>query len=265
MKQTIIIIIILVVLVGAAALLFNRGAAPEPEVPETVATSYSDGTTVVEATFDNVNETVTFSHPSLGETTLPRAVSASGARYANEDESLVFWEHQGELTITEDGETLFAGPAQNHNSSRSNRTEGVSNPDVDQDGQTDIEVGTTDPGEGSTDDGIIHTWVWTQTVMNDDTVITPQETGAFTLTLEADGSAHGTTDCNSFTGSYELGADDAIAFSPLAMTRMFCEGSQEAEFTDMLTEADHYFMDENGNLVLLLPFDSGSVLFEAQQ
>lgn len=40
------------------------------------------------------------------EYNLQRARSASGARYANEDESIVFWEHQGEATLKINGETV---------------------------------------------------------------------------------------------------------------------------------------------------------------
>lgn len=40
------------------------------------------------------------------EYALNRAVSGSGARYANEDESVVFWEHQGEAMLEVDGEMV---------------------------------------------------------------------------------------------------------------------------------------------------------------
>ena len=50
-----------------------------------------------------------FTHPILGTVTLPIARSASGARYANEDESLVFWEHQEEVTITKNNQQIFQG------------------------------------------------------------------------------------------------------------------------------------------------------------
>jgi len=37
---------------------------------------------------------------------LQRAISGSGARYVNEDESMVFWEHQGEARLEIDGEIV---------------------------------------------------------------------------------------------------------------------------------------------------------------
>lgn len=42
---------------------------------------------------------------------LSRVRSASGARYATEDESIVFWEHQGEATVWRDDEPIAEGCA----------------------------------------------------------------------------------------------------------------------------------------------------------
>src|SRR6056297_1530724 len=36
-----------------------------------------------------------------------RVISASGARYANDDETVVFWEHQGEAMVEIDGKTMY--------------------------------------------------------------------------------------------------------------------------------------------------------------
>lgn len=40
---------------------------------------------------------------------LSRVRSASGARYATDDESIVFWEHQGEATVWRDDEPIAEG------------------------------------------------------------------------------------------------------------------------------------------------------------
>lgn len=74
--------------------------------------SYSDSITTINASFNNTKQTVTFSQNDIGTVTLSRAMSGSGIRYANSDESLVFWEHQEELTITKDGKILFQGKVQ---------------------------------------------------------------------------------------------------------------------------------------------------------
>ena len=44
----------------------------------------------------------------------------------------------------------------------------------------------------------------------------------------------GTTDCNGFSGSYTQ-TDVRLESGPFAMTKMFCEGSQEMEFMNLVT------------------------------
>ncbi|MGM0629423.1 MAG: MliC family protein [Patescibacteria group bacterium] len=63
------------------------------------------------------------------EYTLNRAVSGSGARYANEDDSVVFWEHQAEAMLEIDGETVAKNcrlPTAEENSEETDR-EGANN------------------------------------------------------------------------------------------------------------------------------------------
>jgi heat shock protein HslJ len=52
-----------------------------------------------------------------------------------------------------------------------------------------------------------------------------------------------------------------IETGPFMMTKMFCEGSQEMEFQDMLDEPMTFMFTDAGELVLMLPYDSGSVIF----
>ena len=116
-KKQIYAIISVVVLVIFGTLAFKghrisiKEEAKESNTPPSsiVSASYSDGKLTVVANYDISNKTVSFNHPSVGTITLPIAISGSGARYANEDESLVFWEHQDELTITRDGVEIFRG------------------------------------------------------------------------------------------------------------------------------------------------------------
>ncbi len=115
-KSKVFIIVILVVIFLSVLTLLtykpvneNKALEPQP-VAKVTATSaqFSDGATTIEAMF-NSDSTVTFNHSITGLVTLPIAVSGSGARYANSDQSLVFWEHQGEVTITKDGNQVFKG------------------------------------------------------------------------------------------------------------------------------------------------------------
>lgn len=105
-------------------------------------------------------------------------------------------------------------------------------------------------------------WVWERTVMNDDTTVTPEKSDAFTLTF-TDGQLSGTTDCNGFGGSYELSGYNSIAFGQMMQTLMDCENSQEEIFIKHVTESNSVYFDGE-TLALLLPYDSGSVLFKKQ-
>jgi len=107
-----------------------------------------------------------------------------------------------------------------------------------------------------------HIWVWDKTVMSNDDIIIPQKPKVFTLKFAKEKMVSGTTDCNNFFGPYNITEDHKITFGPLSSTLMFCEGSQESVFVSQISESNKFFFDEAGNLVLLLPFDSGSVIFK---
>ncbi len=95
--------------------------------------------------------------------------------------------------------------------------------------------------------------------MNNDDTITPIQKDAFTITFD-DEKITGTTDCNSFFGTYKTDKNN-LEFGPLGSTKKFCMDSQESEFIKYLTESSSYMFDQ-GNLILLLKFDSGSFIFE---
>lgn len=190
----------------------------------------SEDGTLVSASFNNTNNTVTFSLPDLGTVTLPQAMSASGARYANTDESLVFWEHQGELRITQNDKDIFVGQLQSTNNQTSSTVVGK-------------------------------TYIWQKTVMSNGQVISPNKPGMFQVTFGEDGRVAGKTDCNSFTGSYKVN-DMLIEIGDLASTLMYCEGSQETEFTQSFakvasfqqisdTEISFSLADEAGHIYMM--------------
>jgi len=105
-KKIVIGIIIILAVIAIGAAFFMRDSSSPSDM---VTASYTDGTTTIEALFDNDAETVTFTQASVGTITLDRAVSASGARYTDKEERIVFWEHQNEVTITKGYEELFKG------------------------------------------------------------------------------------------------------------------------------------------------------------
>ena len=104
------------------------------------------------------------------------------------------------------------------------------------------------------------TWMWEKTIMSDGTIITPKK-NIFSITFNKEGKLNGKTDCNGFFGSYTIGSDGFMTFGPIGSTLMYCEGSQEADFTKPLSEVSRYTSDTNDNLTLLLKNDSGAVVF----
>ncbi len=108
-------------------------------------------------------------------------------------------------------------------------------------------------------------WTWEKTVMGDGTTVLPKKAEAFTITFASDNKVSGTTDCNRFGGSYQVGSDGILTLGSLVSTKMFCEGSQEEEFTTAVAKTGHYIIDEAGNLALLLSADSGTIFFKKNQ
>jgi heat shock protein HslJ len=105
-------------------------------------------------------------------------------------------------------------------------------------------------------------WIWEKTVMNNDTIVTPKKADVFSITFDlAEKKISGTTDCNGIFGEYTF-TENGISFSPMAMTRMFCQDSQETEFSNMIADATGYMFTKEGDLVLLLKLDSGAVVFK---
>ncbi|MBP9715690.1 MAG: META domain-containing protein [Candidatus Pacebacteria bacterium] len=103
-------------------------------------------------------------------------------------------------------------------------------------------------------------WNWIKTVYSDDKIVTPLKDKKFTLTFKHDNTFSATTDCNGVGGAYKT-KDKNITFDKMMSTLMYCDGSQEAEFTKMLTETQSYMFTSKGELILMLKYDSGSVYF----
>lgn len=104
-------------------------------------------------------------------------------------------------------------------------------------------------------------WQWVSALYEDGRTITPKKPDAFTLTFTKDGRFSASTDCNGVGGEYTT-KDDVIAFDKMMSTLMFCEGSQEAEFSELLTNTTGYSFSSKGELLLHLKFDSGTVVFK---
>jgi membrane-bound inhibitor of C-type lysozyme len=103
-------------LLGAATCSASSCAAPgaEPPADHSIAASFAcDDGKKIHAVF------VTGSQPSVKlslsdgrETVLPQVISASGARYANRDESFVFWNKGRGAVVEEAGHPTYTGCVQ---------------------------------------------------------------------------------------------------------------------------------------------------------
>ena len=105
------------------------------------------------------------------------------------------------------------------------------------------------------------TWNWVNTKYSNDTVVTPRVSNKFTLTLKADKTFSATTDCNGIGGEYTV-VGNKITFTKMMSTLMYCEGSQESDFSKMLNQTQGFLFTSKGELVLTLKMDSGSVIFK---
>ncbi len=103
-------------------------------------------------------------------------------------------------------------------------------------------------------------WVWLSALYNDGRSMTPRKAGAFTLTFGADGRFSAKTDCNSVGGTYTA-SGNTLTFGAMMSTKMYCEGSQESEFTTLLSNTASYLFTSRGELILELKYDSGTATF----
>lgn len=111
-------------------------------------------------------------------------------------------------------------------------------------------------------EGIQGSWAWKETVYNNDTKDVPAGPTFFVIAFHENGSFASTTDCNNLVGSFEL-EDNSIKITKIGSTLMACEDSSlQDEYMKSLQDAASYFIDDEGRLVLELPYDTGSMIFE---
>jgi heat shock protein HslJ len=104
------------------------------------------------------------------------------------------------------------------------------------------------------------TWNWIQTQLNSDTTVSPNKPNLFSLTFNKDGTFSAHTDCNSVGGKY-LAKDSKLIFSQMMSTLMYCDGSQESDYTKMLSEVSGFSFTSRGELLLDLGIENGTMFF----
>ncbi len=105
------------------------------------------------------------------------------------------------------------------------------------------------------------TWNWVDTTYNNGSTTVPRIQNKFALTFKKPNIFSASTDCNGVGGEYSTNGN-MITFTKMMSTLMYCEGSQESEFSKALGEAESYHFTSKGELIFDLKFDSGTMVFK---
>ncbi|MEY2665633.1 MAG: hypothetical protein RLZZ480_738 [Candidatus Parcubacteria bacterium] len=103
-------------------------------------------------------------------------------------------------------------------------------------------------------------WEWQEARYPDGKVVTPAKSGVFTLSFGGSGTVEIGTDCNSMSSTYEA-YNGALTFGPIAGTKMYCEGSQEVEFSQLLSNFATYQFTGKSELIVKTK-DNATVIFK---
>lgn len=103
-------------------------------------------------------------------------------------------------------------------------------------------------------------WNWISTQYEDGKVVKPIAMDRFALTFNDVKTFSASTDCNGVGGEYSVTGSN-IKFERMMSTLMYCEGSQEQEFSKMIAEASAYKFTSKGELIFELKASKGSMTF----
>jgi|GEM_PF-1301994 len=208
------------------------------------------------------------------------AMSGSGAKFATEDGSFSLWEHQDEFTFSRsDGSSVVCTPIENLQDPQGDSVTSdmpIVGGDSDEHGckasagyswcevkekclRVWEETCALETGTPATS-LVGKTWMWTHTTYADGHMLTPKTPNRFGLTFGADGHVSITTDCNSMGGAYAV-RGSTMTFSEMISTLMYCEGSQESDFSAMLGQVVSFAI-QNGELSLSLRGNVGVMVFK---
>jgi heat shock protein HslJ len=101
-------------------------------------------------------------------------------------------------------------------------------------------------------------WRWVSAELNG-SELKPNKPEAFVLTLSTDARFASSTDCNQLVGSYTVDGAN-LTFGQIASTMMYCEGSQEGEYSALLAETSSYKIKDT-MLTLQLKDNKGTMQF----
>jgi heat shock protein HslJ len=102
-------------------------------------------------------------------------------------------------------------------------------------------------------------WVWQSSELPGGVVVTPKQFGKFVLTFTPPEKVSISTDCNAMGGRY-ISSGKQLSFDQVVSTQMFCDGSQEGEFSKELSGVTGFQFTSKGELQLLIK-DAGGMMF----
>jgi heat shock protein HslJ len=119
------------------------------------------------------------------------------------------------------------------------------------------------PAPTFADDVIGKTWEWIG-VMSPSSQVEVDAPARYTVQFDRDGFAFIQADCNRGQANYFLPAAGQLAIHGIALSRVACPaGSMGQRFVDQLELVRSYAMAD-GNLVLEMPGETGSLVFRAK-
>lgn len=108
---------------------------------------------------------------------------------------------------------------------------------------------------------LVGSWVWEYTLLQSGNRSMPNHAGVFILQFTDEGTYTSSTDCNSLGGTFTQDGD-ILSLAPPIATKMFCENSQEGEYTTALIRVVSFAL-EGSRLHLYLSHNDGEMVFRA--
>ncbi len=103
-------------------------------------------------------------------------------------------------------------------------------------------------------------WIWEKTEYFEGEDFLPKKEGVFAVTFKKDSGLSVRTDCNAMGGTYEAGSRE-LRFKDMFSTLMYCEDSDETDFSRMLGEVSEYSFGLEGELFLNFTEGVGRMIF----
>lgn len=128
--------------------------------------------------------------------------------------------------------------------------------------EANTDIGSNQSTSSPSSNLVNRPWVWQNATYSDGKTISVNTPESFILVLNNDSTFSSTTDCNNMVGKYTLDGN-SLAFVDIASTLMFCEASQEQEYSAILQDTKSYTITPDGNLQLLLNTSAGIANFSS--